>query len=391
MRTAAGEAGRRQRRRTGLIAFAAGLGLAIWAPVASAARIELTLGSAEPVESVATQLGAVVTDGGGDELFLHVKPTGGLVCGANPEADDGESVISYGGVTNETNPVQISQNWTFRFAGSYRVCAWLTHSGNEVPAKEELTLTVRPPHLSLSVSAPAAVSENQTFQVATTAQSEAPRPVYEYAEPNTGRGCPANAEAASETSGRQVILSVWNVTGGPFTETQNVSIEQPGGYLICAYFEYEGSGRPPELAASTQTVVVPPCVVPSFVAGASLASVETALRAASCTVGRLHRTVSSVRRGGVLGLSPRPGTTLPSGAAVAIDVSAGPPCVVPAVRRGASVGHVERLLSADRCGYVLAHTHSRHVRRGAVVGLGSPVHAHLFPGTKVRVVVSSGR
>jgi hypothetical protein len=76
---------------------------------------------------------------------------------------------------------------------------------------------------------------------------------------------------------------------------------------------------------------------------------------------------------------------------VDIIVSAGRACVVPFVRSGSTVGHAKHLLAAADCGAVIVHARSRRVRRGRVVGLGSHAHSHLFPLTRVRIVVSTGR
>jgi hypothetical protein len=151
--------------------------------------------------------------------------------------------------------------------------------------------------------------------------------------------------------------------------------------------------------SSTEIVTVPkppppppPCVVPAFHRGATLASVEQKLRATSCSVGAIRYTASTtVRRGGVIGLSPGTGTKMAAGAAVSIVVSAGRPCVVPVVRAGATLSHAEHLLAAADCRAVVVHAHSRHVRRGHVVGLGSRAHTRLFPLSRVRVVISAGR
>jgi hypothetical protein len=360
----------------------------------AAPAIELTRGSGEPVESITTQLGATVTNGGNDELSLFIKPTGGAGCAANPDADSGETVID-SLITSGVNPVRFAQNWTVRVAGEYRVCAWVTgNDDEEVLAAAETTFHVRQPHLALSISAPATAALNQTFQVLTTAQAETEREVREYVLPNAGDGCPANAAAARNASGEEEVL-YWNVTGGPLTESRNESLSAYGSYLFCAYFEYPNAESPPELAASTQTAVIPPpppCVVPGFTIGSPLASEEGRLRAASCSVGAIHYAASAnVRRGGVIGLNPRPGTTIATGAPVAIYVSAGRPCVVPPVRAGATAKHVEHLLSAADCGYVVVHVRSRRVRRGAVIGLGSHARSRLFPLTRVRVLVSRGR
>jgi hypothetical protein len=385
----------RRRSFITLAACAAVLSVPTCAASALAApTIELTRGTVEPVESITTQLGAVVSNGGNDVFRLHVKPTGGEGCGANQQADHGESVIDEG-VTSASNPVRFSQNWTFRAAGTYRACAWVSTGSEEVLAFAETTFTVRPPHLALAISVPASVLPEQTFQVSTTAQAETERQVWEYVAPNTGDGCPANADAASRASGAREILGYWNVTGGPFTETKNESLSSPGSYLFCAYFEYPNRESPPELSASAQTNVVPPpppCVVPAFHRGGTLASVEGSIRAASCSVGAIRYTASTtVRRGGVIGLSPGTGTKMAAGAAVGIVVSAGRPCVVPVIRAGASLSHAEHLLAAGDCRAVVVRAHSRRVRRGRVVGLGSRAHSRLFPLSRVRVVISAGR
>jgi hypothetical protein len=363
----------------------------------AAPTLELTRGSAEPVESIATQLGAVITNGGGRYFWLHVKAAGSAGCGANAIADSGEIVFGGGGVSSSTNPVTESRNWTFQTAGNYKVCAWVTKdpSGTEVEAFAEAALVVRKPNLSLSIAVPAAVLPSQTFQVTTTATAETERKVGEYEMPNTGSGCPANADAASHAPGVSSVLYSWNVIGGPLTETRNQSLAGPGSYLYCAYFEYPRQESPPELSASAQMSVVPPpppCVVPPIHRGASLASVGALIRAANCSVGAIHYPASSsVARGGVVGLTPASGTKLGNGAAVGILVSAGRFCIVPVVKPGTRIGRAKRLLAAANCGARIAYTHSRRVHKGRVVRLGSRAHSRLYPLSRVPIVVSTGR
>jgi hypothetical protein len=379
-----------------LVAIASALVSACAAATAFAApTIELTRGTAEPVESITTQLGGVVTNGGGGRFFMHVKPSGGEACGANASADHGENVFDEN-LTTESNPVVLSRNWTFRAAGAYRLCAWVTKdfAGSEVEAFTEVSFSVRVPHLALSISVPATVVPQQTFQVSTTGQAETERPVWEYIVPSTGDGCPANADAADRTAGEREVLGFWSITGGPLTETRNQSLSTPGGYLVCAYFEYPSRESAPELSASAQTTVVappPPCLVPTFRRGARLASVVQTIRAGGCSVGKIHySSSSSVARGGVIGLSPVSGTKLAPGAAVSIVVSAGKPCVVPVIRRGATLSKAERLLTSASCRATVFLVHSHRVRRGHVIRLGSRAHARLFPLSRIKVVVSAG-
>jgi hypothetical protein len=373
------------------------LALSCAASAFAAPTIELTRGNVEPVESIATQLGAVITNGGGSYFHLHVKPVGGAGCGANASADSGENVFSSDLVSSASNPVTETRNRTFQNAGSYKVCAWVTkdYSGLEVETFAETAFVVRKPNLSLSIAIPAAVLPSQTFQVTTTATAETERQVWEYQMPNTGSGCPANANAASRAAGSGGVLSYWNVIGGPAIQTRNQTLTTPGSYLYCAYFQYPSQESAPELAATAQMSVVPPpppCVVPTIHRGASLASVEALIRAASCSVGVIHYPASSsVARGGVLGLSPASGTKLGNGAAVGILISAGRPCIVPIVKPGYSVGRVKRLLAAADCGATIVKARSRHVRRGRVIRLGSRAHSRLYPLSRVPIVVSKGR
>lgn len=81
-------------------------------------------------------------------------------------------------------------------------------------------------------------------------------------------------------------------------------------------------------ASQKITVQAPPapppaCVVPSL-GTRRLGSVERRIRAAHCTVDLIRHVHSRLRRGQVVGLSPRSGTRLTSGAFVAIVVSSGP-------------------------------------------------------------------
>ncbi len=362
------------------------------AATAAASTMSITVGS-EPVESITTQLGVTGTaTSRGQDLILKIQPTGGELCGANANADSGSQVLYT--ETGEPGPYNPMINYTFEPAGSYLLCSWQEENGSVV-ASNSLTVTVRPPHLSLSISAPTSVQTGQMFQLASTAQAETSRDAIEYVLPDTGDGCPANAAAAGGTSGSRGIYSEWNVDGGPFTRTANETLETAGQYLFCAYFEYPGRESPPEATASAMTTVVappPPCVVPKLASGAGLASVEQTIRAADCTVGKIISVASTkVARGGVLSLNPVSGTKLSAGAAVSIVESAGRPCVVPAVKSDSTLAHVEHQLAAADCTATISHLHSRHVRRGRVIGLASRPHTRLSPRAKVRVLVSAGR
>lgn len=376
------------------VIVAVALALTCAANAFAAPMLELTLGSAEPAESITTQLGAVIHGGNKDYLVIHLLPAGGEECGANPAADHGKDVTE-GLISNEVflegDPASFSTNWTFTLAGNYKMCGWVSDAHGDVLVAAETTFHARQPHLALSIASPPIVAPNQSFQIVTTAQAETRRSVWEYELPNTGDGCPANAGAAAAAPEARTVLDSWEVTGGPFAETRNEAIKSPGVYLLCAYFEYPSKESPPELSASATTTVTPPCVVPRFAIGAPLKTVEAGVRAAGCTVGPLKYSASNtVHRGDVLALSPKPSSILAPNGLVAIYVSAGRPCVVPSVHAGESTNRVEHMLTSADCRFVVVRKHTHRVRRGEVIGLGSRSNSKLFPLTQVRVIVSTG-
>jgi hypothetical protein len=298
---------------------------------AIAAKIVLTVGP-EPVESITTQLGAAVSEAGANAtLWIKLKPSGGEGCAANPNADQGTTIIERDYAPEHAAAYSDEANHTFEMAGSYLVCGWVTELGGPeiVVASTSTSISVRRPHLALSISVPPQVLVGQVFQVATTAQAETARDVSEYLLPDTGDSCAANARAAYAASSADEIFQYWNVTGGPLTRSANESLTGPGTYLICAYFEYPDNESQPELATSaTVTAVVPPppCVVPSFGLKMKLTTVERRIRAGHCVVGKVeYESSKRVVRGAVIRLSPNPGTRLSAQAAVAIVVSTGRP------------------------------------------------------------------
>ncbi len=212
------------------------------------------------------------------------------------------------------------------------------------------------------------------------------------AVPDTGRGCPANFAAVTSTSGVLTIEYGWSVTGGPVTKTWNVLINPPGKYLLCGYFD-KGGQTQPEATANASIIVLAPCVVPNLTVGASLSSVEQAISATSCVVGRVVTAASrSVPRGGVIGLSPPSGTKLNAGAALAITVSTGPPCVVPTHMSGLSLKAAEHRLAGAHCSVgKVRRLRSTRYRRGTVVKLSTRSGATLPSHAAIGIFVSSGR
>ncbi|HWI72653.1 MAG TPA: hypothetical protein VNT55_11930 [Baekduia sp.] len=388
-----------RRARTAASAFALLLlvGCLSAASAHAASTISITVG-ADPVESIATQLGATGSVSDPDQyLVIHYKPTGGSACGANPGADDGQHLIDSANLA--TGAYAKSANVTFDPAGSYLACAWVMQSGsspNPVVVADSKVVNVRIPHLTLTLGVPATVNQSQTFQVATTVQAETARFLSFYALPDTGRGCPANAVAASSADGVIGVVLGRSVVGGPTAFSTNLTLEKPGVWLVCGYIQHRSAGDPPQAASSASlTVLAPPqpCVVPAVVKDEPLAATKTRLAAASCRVGKVHYVASArYARGSVFKVSPVAGTSLANAAAVDLYVSSGAPCIVPAIPRSRSLTSVKRRLTAAGCTVgKVTHRRSRSVRRGRVVTLTAAKGQRLAPRSKVGVVVSSGR
>ncbi|HEV7772516.1 MAG TPA: hypothetical protein VGO48_04400 [Conexibacter sp.] len=315
------------RRRAGLAACLAAVTLLLGAAIGQAApTLSITVGP-DPVETITTQLGVTGTaDSTSNDVQLKVKPAGGPACGANPAADEGSRYIFS---STHAGPFAQSTNWTPTAAGSYLACAWIvdnTQDGSPVIATASVTVAVRQPHLVLSILAPTLVSPGRTFQIATTAQAEARRSVYVSVVPDTGRGCPANFAAADAVSDETTVVYGWDVTGGPLTDTRNVTLQTARRYIVCAYFHNESSSTPPQATATASLTVASPCRVPRHAAGASPRTVKRRIVALGCAVGQIrHKHSRRYARGTVIGLNPASGTKHAPGAAVQITVSDGPP------------------------------------------------------------------
>lgn len=306
-----------------LVGFVVLLFGALSSAASAAPTIAITV-APDPVESIATQLGVTGTNDQQQlRVVLHVKPAGGSSCAANVSADDGREVVARWA---KQGPFAETENHTFARAGDYLLCAWAqtdVFSSAPALAAASAVISVRIPKLSLSLSAPPTVRQEQTFQVTVTAQAETERGVYVSSIPDTGRGCPANFAALAAGVGERDVLTSWWVTGGPLTRTENTTLSTPGRYLICGYFQFGDTGSPPEAVASTALTVLAPCVIPSL-AGKSRTKAEQALIKANCSLGKVKKDYSSkYAKGKVVRSNQKAGTVLAPSARVGIVVSKG--------------------------------------------------------------------
>lgn len=222
-----------------------------------------------------------------DEIMV---PDTGSGCAANAGAADSASgasdVIFYWSVVG--GPLTQTENRTITTPGTYLVCAYFEYPGTDSPP--EATAIAR----TTVVAPPPPPSPCVVPQVGGRVSLASIQQSLRVAHCTPG----AIHYAASQNVGQGYVLGL---SPGPGTQLN------PGATV--------------DVLISTG----PPCVVPSFRRGATPGSVQQAIRAAHCSVGRTSAIHSgSVRRGRVVALTPGPHTRLGSGASVRIYVSSGP-------------------------------------------------------------------
>jgi hypothetical protein len=401
---------RRWRRfsRIGLVGLLAVVAVLVCsgAALADSASIGVTntAGESDP----AAGLSRVFTLGGNVEapehVFVRYRGPGGAPCAPTANEDTGlffDPESDYLGSEDERGPFwnaavegtfNIRAVTTWHSPGTFVFCIWIAAGPNEiVKTPITQTITFRSPTGTITATVnPLTPEPGQQATVTVTGDSEAPENVYAKVRPAGGAPC---ASTYSADSGENLING--QGVNGSFSMQAKTTQSKAGQYLICLWLAGSGNEIPviagPQPEMFTVVSPPPPCVVPKLASGASLVSVEQTIRSAGCTVGKISSVASTkVARGGVLSLNPVSGTKLSAGAAVSIVESIGRPCVVPVVKSGSTLSHVERQLAAADCTASIGYLHNRHVQRGRVLSLALPPHTRLSPRTKVRVVVSAG-
>jgi hypothetical protein len=170
----------------------------------------------------------------------------------------------------------------------------------------------------------------------------------------------------------------------------------PGGSLggstsYAGTYNFTGGATNENLTYSETTaisVIADNCVVPNLV-GQTEAAAESALAAASCTVGAITTQAGSGTPGTVLSSSPGAGTKLDQGAAVALVIStaAAPKCTVPAVK-GDKLAAAESKIKKAGCAVgKITKKKSAKKKKGHVISQSPAAGASKPAGTKVALTV----
>lgn len=356
-----------------------------------------TAGESDPAAEVPRVFTVHVDTQAPEHVYIKYRNPGGEPCASTADADRGSWFENYSPYTYDDGPEvngeqSFSNAGTWPTGGTFVFCIWVAKGAETIVTPITQTITFRSPTGTITATVnPATPKPGEKATVTVTGVSEASERIYAKVHMAGSTGCAPTYQAES---GENLIEGT--IVNGSFSVQAMTTQSKVGQYVICLWLASSGSDTTPIAGPQPETFTVvsppPPCVVPKVTSGASLASVEQEIRAASCTVGNISSVANTnVARGGVLSLNPAPGTKLSVGAAVSIVESAGRPCVVPVVEAGSPLVHVEHQLATADCTASIIYVHSRRVSRGRAIGLSSPPHARLAPRARVRVIVSVGR
>jgi hypothetical protein len=328
-------------------------------------------------------------------IYIRYRAIGGAPCAPSASSDSGSSggeFFNFSGDqfngTSVNGDFSLRKTGTWRTPGTFMFCIWLAASENAVATPIRQDVTFRAPTGTVSGSVvPVSPLVNQTATVTITGSSEAPKQVYASYR-LAGAPCAISQNADSGRS----LVSGTNVNGS-FTLTPSLTVSTPGNYVLCMWLADSSSDAAPVAGPQQATFAVPaPCIVPSLSPGTPMASVRSQLAAANCGVGGQSRESStSHKRGTLIRLGSSSGTTLAPGAPIAVVLSSGRPCVVPASPAGLTLSRAKRKLKAAGCtaGKVVRVKSRR--RRGTVVSFSPRVGRTLPSRAAVRIRVSRGR
>lgn len=365
--------------------------------LADSATITFTdaAGVSDPAVDVGRTMSVTGNSAVSKQLYVKVRPAGGAACAPSASSDAGTTSY-YGSFSGDSFfGESVDGNFTRRRTGtwdtpgSFTFCIWLASSSSVPATPFTQVVTFRRPTGSISATvAPISPQAGQAATVTISGSSEAPKEVYAKIRPAGGAPC---ATSYTADSGTGLVYSA--SVNGAFTVTQTTTQSSAGEYLICLWLADSASDGAPVAGPQPATFTVTrPCVVPAAPRFTALAPYLAALASANCVAGTQRYTASvTFPRGTIIKTTPAAGTTLSPGAPVALLISSGRRCRVPAARAGMRLSTARARLRSAGCvpGGV------RYVRsnraRGTVVRFTPRSGRTLSPRAVVGIRLSRGR
>ena len=355
-------------------------------------------GNSDPAVGVGRTLTVKANSAVSKFLYVKVRPSGGAPCApsASSDAASGQYYGSFSGDGLYGEPINgditLRKTGTWDTPGSFQYCFWLASSSSAPATPFTQTLTFRRPTGSISATvAPISPQAGQPLTITIAGSSEAPKHVYSKIRAAGGAPC---APSASADSGNGLIYG--SDVNGTFSLPTTTPLGTAGAYLICMWLADSSSdGTPvagPQPATFTVTEPPRPCVVPPLPRFTLLAPYLTALAAANCTAGTQRYTPSlTYPRGTIIKTTPVPGTSLAPGAPVALLISRGKRCRVPAATPGTTLSRARTRLRAAGCVPGSVRNVRSNRRRGTVVRFTPRSGTTLSPRAVVGIRLSRGR
>lgn len=367
---------------------------------ADSASITFTdaVGNSDPAVGVGRTLSVTGNSAVSKRVYVKVRAAGGAPC-APSASSDAASRSYYGSFAgDDLYGTTVNGNFTLRKTGtwdtpgSFLFCTWLASTSTDPVAPFSQVVTFRAPTGSISATvAPIAPLAGQTATVTIAGSSEAPKRVYSKIRPAGGAPC---APSASTDSGNGLIYGT--DVNGAFSVATTTTLDTAGAYLLCMWLADSSTDAAPVAGPqpATFTVTEPPrpCIVPALPRFTLLAPYLTALGAANCTAGTQRYTPSvTFPRGTIIKTTPVPGTSLAPGAPVALLISRGKRCRVPAATRGTTLSRARTRLRAAGCVPGRVRNVRSNRRRGTVVRFTPRSGTTLSPRAVVGIRLSRGR
>jgi hypothetical protein len=233
-------------------------------PVAQAGAHDVTATIAPPptaaVEDSAFAIGfagdvTALRDGDG-YVEARIRPGVQAPCAATERQDPGDPVLfsppAYGRVSGAFSVVG---SYVADEPGEYRICAWIEDEFAASGPPVSTTVTVRPPVLRLTATAPRRVSIGEPFAITVDYQAEVSR--YLTVLVVRGTRCAITSRNLGAISGQPAIVADDVEVTGPGSVTGTLRVAQAGTYAVCAYLDelFLGS-KQADLVVKAATIAV---------------------------------------------------------------------------------------------------------------------------------------
>jgi hypothetical protein len=236
---------RREDRRASATMLLVGLVVVgMLAPAASARAHGVTATITPPPGPVVEDSGfAIVFSGdvtslgaGGGYIQARIRPAGGPPCAPNQGDDPGDRV-DFGGALADSidGPFRSTGSYVADDPRDYVICAWVLDGLGESGPPSTARVTVRPPALRITATAPSNVRRGVPFAVAVAYLAEVPR--YLSIVVVRATNCSISADALLGISAAPAILVDGKEVSGIGALTAGVRAEEEGTYLVCGFLD----------------------------------------------------------------------------------------------------------------------------------------------------------